>query len=412
MTSQKTWPTLFLLVIFFCSVLSIQALSCNIDKIKKHELNQIFVDFWNWRLTNEPEFATKVGVYRYDDNVRSYSENAIKRKADDVANFLRKFLQFKVAIKDIDDPALVLDYQLLVHDLKQYLSGIKFNTFVWPMNTLEGPQSTFDDTIKIMRTKTRKQFSNIISRLRLYSYQIDDIITVMKEGVRLGQTLHKKLVQKLLSVFKQLTTSKIEKMSFFKPFEKKPSSMSDKTWEDIRKESKLVIGDYLQPAYKRLESFLKEEYLPKSRLVPGISSVPNGKAFYTALLKFHTSTDLTPTQVHDIGLEEVKRINGRMEKVKEQVKFSGSLNDFRQYLRTSSKFGFKNATDMLTTFRNIRAKVERVLPKYFGHLPQTDFEILPVPVAVAPTAPGAYYNEPSHGKPGKNYLLLFLQKFK
>ena len=147
-------------------------------------------------------------------------------------------------------------------------------------------------------------------------------------------------------------------------------------------------------------TFMVKVYLPKARPNIALSSVPNGHEFYAALLKYHTTTDFSPQQVHHIGLSEVKRINTRMELVRKTVGFNGTLGEFRKYLRTDKKFGFRDAEHMLKYFNNLLTKVKGILPKYFSSFPNTPFVIRPVPVNLQVTSPLAYYEPPTF-KEGK-----------
>lgn len=381
---------------------------CNAGQAVK-DVEQLFDDFWEWKLVNNPEFATAIGITKYDDRVNELSLSSFKRRTSEVELFLTALLKLKECVDVEANPTLALNMDLLESDLKQYISGFKFHTYVWPMSVMEGPQNDPVELLKLMKRKTVGDMTRIITRLRLYARQIDEDIALLNEGIRIRQTLNKKSFQTLIKIFENIGTTKtVEENPFFKPFLEKPNEFDAVAWKVVCHSARKAIQDYIQPAYRRLASFIKTKYLPNSRPGIGLSTVPNGQKYYQALLQFHTTTTLTPRQVHNIGLGEVERISKRMMEIKNQVKFDGTLDQFRQYLRSDKRFGFKDEKEMLAHYENIRAKVMSMLPKFFGLLPKTPFVIKPIPANIAATAPAAYYNQPSPGQPGKTFCCIDL----
>jgi len=221
-------------------------------------------------------------------------------------------------------------------------------------------------------------------------------MSLLVEGVRIGQTMHAHAFEKLIPVLRKLGRTRVDESQFLLPFKNRPEAIPETEWQTIVRAAKEAIITYVTPTYARLAQYLSTEYLPHSRPSIGLSSVPQGEAYYRALCNYHTtSSDLSPNDIHEIGKQEVARINRLMDGVRVKVGFKGSMAEFRQHLRTSDEFGFKNAQDMVDHYKSIRATVEKKLPTLFGVLPTINFTIVPVPDDLAPSAPGAYYSEPS-----------------
>jgi len=374
------------------------------------DMELLFQEFWKWKLVNNPEFATRIGISKYDNRVNELSISAFRRRAEEVGLFLEKLEDIKKSIDLKGKDTLALNVDLLESDLKQFLNGMQFNTYVWPLSIMEGPQSDPAFLLNLMEKNTAADMNNIITRIRLIAHQVHEEIDLLNEGIRIGQTMNRNAFEKLIPVLLKISSAKVDDHPFFGPFKTQPKNISTSKWNDIVTSARKAITTYIKPVYKKIHDFMKTTYLPKSRPLVGLSSVPNGAAYYQALLQYHTtSPHLTPHKVHSIGLQEVARINKLMDTVRQSVKFNGTLLQFRQYLRTSDKFGFKDEKDMLNHYKSIRAKVEKMLPRYFGVLPKIPFVIKPVPADLAPSSPMAYYMEASpDGRPGTFFINTYL----
>jgi uncharacterized protein (DUF885 family) len=299
-----------------------------------------------------------------------------------------------------------LNVDLLLSEIQQFVDGMIYKSYVWPLSMMEGPQAQFPRLLSWMKKRSVVDINKIINRMRLFPQQIDETITLLKEGIRLGLTMHKVSVETLPKVFKDIAMETTKESSIFKPFIEKPKGIPDDKWENLVRDAKKVIESEVKPSYIKLSNFISDEYLNHTRPSVGASSLPNGEQYYAACLKFHTTTNLTPKEVHGIGMKEVTRITKRMINVKDKVKFKGSLKDFRRYLRTDVRFKFKNAAEILTLYRNVSKEIEKKLLGYFQVLPKAPYKVIPVPPKMAPTYPeGNYMAPPEDGsRPGIFYI--------
>ena len=176
----------------------------------------------------------------------------------------------------------------------------------------------------------------------------------------------------------------------------------------LQNEVKDYIQNVLNPAYQELYDFLVNEYLPKSRDSIGISDVPNGKEWYEYLARYHTTTDLTPDEIHEIGLREVAKIRAEMEGIIDRVGWEGDFNSFLQYLRTDPKFYYETGEELLQAYRAMSKEIDAYMPTLFNKLPRAPYGVIPIPMESAPFTTTAYYNAPSAGRPGYYYANLYM----
>ena len=194
--------------------------SSNIEKSVK-DAESLFQDFWEWKLVNNPEFATKIGVFKYDNRVNERSLSSYQRRGSKVRLFLHKLESIRKFIDVKKHPTLALNIDLLNADLEQYLSGTRFSTYVWPLNVLEGPQGDLAHLLNLMKKKTVADMSNIITRIRLFAQQINEDIALLTEGIRIGQTMHRKSFENLIPVYKKISVIEVGKNPFSNRLKKK-----------------------------------------------------------------------------------------------------------------------------------------------------------------------------------------------
>ena len=352
----------------------------------------VIESFWKWRLINSPEFATSIGVHDYDNRLDEMNLNSYLRRKNEAEIYLKEATDIlERASKENAEKSTLLNLNLLKTDLEQFINGATYQPYLWPINQLEGPQLDFPRLLSWMKTDSKDNMQKIISRLRLFPLQINEMIKLMKEGIRLGKTMHRVSVEPVISVLNDVSRRDVQESKLFTPFKTKPQNITDTDWESLIKEAQVLIVDKVHPSYKKLADFLQHEYLPKTRLDIGSSSLPNGAEYYRACLRFHTTTNFSPKEVHEIGKREVQRITERMEEVRKKIGFEGDLKAFRNFMRTEKKLKFSTAEEIVSHYKNVSETIKSVLPTLFERLPKGKFVVSPVPEDVAPSFPGAYY---------------------
>jgi len=360
----------------------------------------IYDDFWNYRLRNAPEFATSVGDYRFDDRLDAMSFGAYAKRLLGAKLFREKVQELRKE-KPND-----FDLKLLEGQFDQYISGMKHKSYLFPMNNLEGPHLDFPRLLTWMKQDTVEDYNKIFSRIRLFPKQVGESIALMRYGIKLGFTMHKISVVSLPQVFLRMATEPVEKSSVWKPFTKRPSTIGVKEWEVLVELAKILIKQKVQPSYRRLHVFMKQEYLKHTRPSIGASSLPGGAEYYAACLHFHTTTSLSAKEINTIGRNEVERITKRMIKVKDTTGFKGDLKAFKTFLRTDPRFNYSTGQEIIDNYRNKGAHAHKLLSKFFSVVPKAKYVIVPVPDEIAPSMSGAYYLAPpaDGSRPGTFYI--------
>lgn len=224
--------------------------------------------------------------------------------------------------------------------------------------------------------KTEKNYRDFISRARGFSAWVDTAITNMKEGVAKGIVQPRILMERTLPQLESSMTDDREKNIFFEPLARLPADLTPAAREKLTADYTAAIHEIIIPAYRRLHAYIKNDYLPHCRDTAGLGALPGGAAAYAVLVRQYTTTDLTPEEIHEIGLKEVARIHGEMEKVQAQAGFKGTLKEFLNYAATDPKFTpYKADEEVLAGFRAIESRVMAKVPQFFNHVPRTKFEI-------------------------------------
>jgi len=360
----------------------------------------IFDEFWEFRMVNAPEFATSVGDYRYDDRLDEMSLSSYKRRLDAAKIYLKRVEELRV--KSPGDS----DLKLLQGHLQQFIEGMKQQSYVFPMNNLEGPHLDFPRLLQWMKSETVDDFRKMLSRMRMFPQQIDESITLMQMGIQTGWTMHETSVNSLPGVFLKMADEAVETSTVFTQFLHKPKGIKEVVWNGLVAAAKGVVKAMIQPAYRRLGEFIRDVYMKHTRPHIGASSLPNGAEYYAACLKFHTTTSWSADRIHQVGKTEVSRIIGRMLKVKEQTGFKGSLKSFKDFLRSSPKFNYSTGQEIIDNFKTKGEHAHSLLHKFFSVLPKAPYVIVPVPAEIAPSMSGAYYlSPPADGsRPGTFYI--------
>ncbi len=272
--------------------------------------------------------------------------------------------------------------------------------------------------------KTERNFRNFISRAHGFSEWVDVAIANMKEGVAQGVVQPRLLMERALAQLEPLMADDPAKNILFGPLDMLPADLAPAPKAALEKDYRAAIREVMIPAYARLHAYLEKDYLPHCRDTAGLGQVPGGAAAYLALVRWHTTTDLTPDQIHETGLREVARIRGEMDQVRQRVGFKGTLPEFLAFVATDPQFKpFKTDEEILGAYRAIEGRILAQVPKFFGHVPHTKFEIRATekfrvatasheyqPGAADGTRPGVFYvpivSPPAYPSPRMENLFL------
>jgi uncharacterized protein (DUF885 family) len=254
--------------------------------------------------------------------------------------------------------------------------------------------------------KTEKDYKNFAKRMDLYAVWLDSAMVYMKKGVKKGVILPKALTLKLIPQFNDMVTPNIEDNLFYTTIKSMPSSFTDAQKNAIKNEYTATINNKLIPRFQKMSAFLQTDYLPASRTTSGIGSLPSGENLYKALVKQWTTTNMSPEEIHQLGLNEVARIKTEMEKIKMQVGFKGTLIEFFDHVRNKKELmPFTKPEEVIANFEKMHAVIKPNVDKLFSLQPKTPFKIKRTEAFREKTASAEYVQGATDGsRPGTFYV--------
>jgi uncharacterized protein (DUF885 family) len=243
-----------------------------------------------------------------------------------------------------------------------------------------------------LQPRTPKEIDDFVARLRAYPKFVDQTLERMKAGLEKGITPPQVTLKGVEATIRAQLPAHVEENPILKAaFVNRPTAMTEEAWAAGRAKVIAAINEAVNPANQKLLAFWTSTYFPKARQSIALSAVPDGAEWYAFNARQMTTTKLSPEEIHQIGLGEVKRIRAEMEKAKEQAGFKGPLADFFKFMRTDPRFFFKTEDELLMAYRDIAKRIDPNLPRLFATLPRLPYGVQPVPAYSAKTAPTAYY---------------------
>ena len=368
-------------------------------KFEKYLSNQ-----WEQDLEDSPIFASLLGNKKFNQNITS---NSIK-------SFQTNKLKFKENLKNLNsfnfeqlDSDNKLNYQLKEISLKNSIEASNYPSYYMSLNQRGGVQSYYETGDRLVY-ESRQDYEDWLIRLSKYVDNITNTKNNLKEGLEKGYTQPQLVTKQVISQIDNILNSNIENNPYLKIFLKADNSFFKRgEKEDLINRAKELIKINIIPAYIDLNNFLKTVYLPNSRQSIGLSAVPDGALWYEYAARYHTTTNLTPDEIHNIGLKEVKRIRNEMEQIIKDLEWDGDFKSFLNYLRTSPRFYYDNPDDLLNAYLIMAKSIDPLLPKIFKVFPRSPYGVIPIPAESAPFTTTAYYNSPAKGRPGYFYANLY-----
>lgn len=374
---------LFLLVLVACGGRPSTPTAAS-SSAASRDLHALFDEAWEHALEEDPIWASGQGDMRHADRWTDVSLAAIERRHAYDQALLARLQRIPRGDLSKDD---ALSYDLYRYDLETSLAEYPFGLHLLPVNQRGGIQ-TADEIADALPFETPKHFADWNARLRSFPSFMDQTIALLTEGIRRGITHPKVVMQRVLAQIDKHVVDDATKSPFFDPYLKKPR-------EPYASEAKGLILSSVVPAFEKLRAFWADKYLAASKDGVGAWQLPDGARLYAHLVRAHTTTKLGPDDVHAIGLREVARIRGEMEKIKTATGFTGSLRDYFHFLRTDPKFFFADGAALLTSYRELAKRIDPLLVKVFKRLPRTPYGVQAIPDHVAPDTTTAYYREPA-----------------
>ena len=362
-------------------------------------LRAVLDEAWEFDLRENPLFATSVGEHAYNNRLPSNTREDLERRAASRRQRLERLAAIdRAALNNADR----VSYDMFERDVRDWLSEFAFGAYEMPVTSETGFHTGLAALPRTMPFRTVRDYENYIARLRAMPAYFEQQIEHMRAGLARGFSQPAVVLPGLILTIEAHVVDDPAQSVFVTPFERFPPSIIEDEHSRLRAEGRAAIMEAAVPAYRAFLTFMREEYLPGTRETLGASELPDGRAYYEYLVRHFTTVDITPEEVHEIGLREVARIRGEMQAIIEGVGFDGSFADFLEFLRTDPQFYVETPDDLLKEASFIAKRMDAMLPSLFGRLPRQPYGVAPVPAHLAPNYTAGRYvgSPPSSSRPG------------
>ena len=373
------------------------------DETDAVRLHKLFDDDWKWAMEEFPEFATYVGYPGQNHRWTDLSPASIERRKQRPHESLQVLDSIDRAKLGADDQ---LNYDLYRRFMQEQVDGQRFPVEYMQISQLEGPQTDLAQVIAIMPVFSVKDYENIVARLNGISVVVDQTIFLLNRGLEKKITPPRITLRDVQQQIQNQIVDDPAKSAFMQPFLHMPQDIPEADRSRLTADARAAIVGKVVPAFRKLYEYFVKTYLPGTRETIGLSALPEGQAWYAYQTRVSTTTNLTPQQIHGIGLAHVKRLRGEMEKVIQQVGFKGTLAEFGKFLTTDARFFYSDPDSLLAGYRDIAKRADPETVKLFGKVPRLPYGVVPVPDYMAKSAPAAYYQGGAldAGRPGNFFV--------
>ena len=359
---------------------------------------------WQRSIDENPLYASYMGDKSSNQDWPDLSEETLRIRQKKTRDVLRE-------IKKIDSQKLSeenkLNHRLFLYNYERSVRGQQFDSHLLVFGQRGGIQLEHE-TAESLGFITRQDYLDWIARLEKLPNYIEQHITLARLGVERNVTAPRILMERVARQIQLQLVNEPTDSPFFNVFEEMPETIDDRS--EIRDKAIQVISESVIPAYQKFSDFFVNEYLPASRTSIGVADLPNGYAWYENLARYHTSTELTPEEIHQIGLSEVQRIRSEMDKIIERVGWEGTFDEFLNFLRTDPQFYYETSEELLQAYLATSKELDPKIVPLFKVLPRMPYGIRPIPEESAPDTTTAYYMRPSADGSRAGYYYVNLYK--
>ena len=355
---------------------------------EEDKLTALYDDIWHHQMTTWPTYATYVGYPGQNGLWPDPSLKANLKYSKKRGEFLKKLNA--IDTKQLSEDAH-LGWRLVNKSLQIDIDGHSFPEELILIHQRSGVQQDIAGTLSIMPKTNRQDFTDRLSRLRNAATYIDKTIEVLRAGVEMKITPPQITLRNVPNQIRNMIPKDISDSPLLSSFNHFPSTISVTEQAQIIHEATTIIKKDIYPAFEKLLEFIESEYIPNANQSIALSNKPNGTRWYEHRVRMFTTSDLTPKEIHKLGLIEVKRIRAEMEGIIKQSGFKGNFTEFTHFLRTDPQFYMKSAEDLLAKYRDISKRADPELPRLFGKLPRMPYGVIPIPDYSARSQTTAYY---------------------
>lgn len=352
------------------------------------KLQSLFDEEWQYELRSDPESATSLGDKRYNDRLSDHSPQFHQSDVETKRKFLAQFEAIDPAGLSAQD---ALSRDLMVRNLREEIEGARFKPWEMPVNQMGGPHLNLLELLSLTPFNDVHDYDNYLSRLHQIPKMFDQVTANMRQGMQDHLMPPRYLLEKVTVEAEEIADKTGDASPFAKPVANFPANVSSADQQRLRSAVLATIDGEVVPAYKRFTAFARDEYAPRGRIEPGVWALADGAARYRSEIRRLTTTDLSPEQIHQIGLQQIAETEAQMLVLARKLGFSdlASLNDHIKKDRSLYATSGQQVLDLYTKYTR---QMEGQLPKLFGRLPQNKLELIPMDPFRAKNAVPADYN--------------------
>ena len=353
---------------------------------------------WQYEMRSSPEFATSVGDNRYNDRLSDYSPEFFQSDVEQRGKFLARFEAIDATGFAQQD---ALSLKLMIRELKEQIEGAQFKNWEMPVNQRDGPQVDLPYLITLTPFNSLQDYESYLSRLRQISRVFEQTTANMRRGVSDKLMQPRYLLEKVSPEAEEVAKQSGESSPFFGPLKQFPASVPVADQKRLRDDALNVIATQIVPAYQKFAAFVHDEYAPHGRTEPGVWSLPDGDARYRYAIKRMTTTEMTPDQIHEIGMQQLHETEAEMLAVAQKFGFK-DLASFNQHIKDDRKLYATSGQQVLDLYAKYAHDMEPELPRLFGHLPKAKLIAVPMDASRSPSGTPADYSPgtPDGSRPG------------
>jgi len=367
------------------------------------DFHRLLDEHYQWLLRENPTYASALGVHDYDNAIRDLSPEARNRRIQQAQAFLGRLRAIPEAQLP---PADRVNRAILVRQLSEAIEENGFGQRDMLFTSYEGWHQSFAGLARDVPFRNRADYDSYLTRIALYPRLNDQALAITANAVRGGFVLPCSIFNNYDRSISGVIAADPTQSRFYEPFAApRPASIPEADWSALQARARTIITTVINPAYQKHLDFFRHDYLPHCARSDSVSAQPRGAEWYALQVREHTTTNLTPQQIHDIGLREVARIRTAMEQVAREAGYP-SREAFIQELRTNPRYFPATAEQLIQASATFNKEVDGWLPRLFGRLPRLTFTIRTIPAETAEGTTTAYYSQgsPESGIAGTYYV--------
>lgn len=370
-------------------IFKVESLTKNVDKLAEMErFDQLAKAYMDYTLQIYPEYGVFIG--KPSDNTRwtDVSFAAIEQRKKDREKFLLAINSISRSNLDKKDQA---NYDLLKESILLEKEGEQFPSELLPYDQMTGYQGFISMVASVTTFQSKKDTKDYLKRLQNLPTLIDQTLVLMNEGIRKGVLPPRITVEPALQQVKDLISADPLQSALLVNLKAYATDLPKSERDSLLSAASVIIKKHVNPSLEKLKTYLEKTYLPKTRSTLAMKDMPNGENWYNYRIKSHTTTTLTYKQIHEIGLQEVKRIKAQMDSLIRSTGFKGDFKAFTEYLKTDPKFYYEDSASLVDGYRVIAKRLDAEVPKFFGKLPRLPYGVIAAPEHQEKSQTSGYY---------------------